>query len=450
MTEALRKKREEIEERLDRISRLYQALDALIGELPHDIPDNVRDWTINRVMGDEELSELIESIEGRRPPRLILVGRTGAGKSTLINALCGQYLAEISDVRVGTRTAEAFSYESFGKTLFEVIDTRGLGDAVDEASSRGAVEDLKEAVRNFSPDAVLFLQKADERGYRDEDVRILREIRGLFERELPVIALASQVDKLEPSREKVPEEYPERKRQNIQEAVQQLHEDLVNDGIEPLETLPVSSYVEWETDPTELASPEDRQHLSIRFDGRYNIDRLLDLLEDNIDLEAGIVLMLAARLDRLARRIADRFIRIFAAISGAVGSTPIPTSDIFVLMPLQVLLIMLIAYLGGRDLNYSSARELLFSIGVAGPAGYGLRMLFQQGSKLANLLYPGAGSALSGSIAAGGTYGIGRAASAYFLRETSEEELEEIARESARSYRDEVEDDDFDVPEPTA
>ncbi len=449
MTEALQQKRNEIEERLDRISRIYGAVDALIGDIPQDLPDNVRDWTINRVMGDDELAELIENIEGRRPPRLILVGRTGAGKSTLINALCGQYLAEVSDVRVGTRVAEKFSYESFGKTLFEVIDTRGLGDRVDEASSRGAVEDLKEAVRDFSPDAVIFLQKADERGYREQDVRILREIRDLFERELPVVAVASQVDKLEPAREKVPDEYPRRKRENIREAVRQLREDLKADGIEPIETLPVSSYVEWETDPTELTSAEDRQRLSMRFDGRYNVDRLIDLLEDNIDLEAGIVLMLAARLDRLARRIADRFIRIFAGISGAVGSTPIPTSDIFVLMPLQVLLIMLIAYLGGRDLSYSSARELLMSIGVAGPAGYGLKMLFQQGRKLANLLYPGAGSALSGSIAAGGTYGIGRAASAYFLRETAEEELEEIARESARSYQDDVEDDDFEA-EPTA
>jgi len=450
LSEALNQRRDEIERRLDRIARLYHAVDALIGELPRDLPDNVRDWTVNRIMGDEELSELMEGIEGRRAPRLVLIGRTGVGKSTLVNALCGQYLAEVSDVRVGTRVAEVFSYRSFGRTLFEVIDTRGLGERSTGEDAGGAVEDLRGAVEEFSPDAVLFLQKADERGYRDEDVRILREIRTMFERDLPVIALASQVDKLEPSRVKEPDDYPDRKRDNIEEAVRRLREDLEADGVEPLEVLPVSGYVEWDTDPTTLGSAEERQRLSIRFDGRYNIDRLLDLLEDNIDLEAGIVLMLAARLDRVARRIADRFIRIFAGIAGAVGSTPIPTSDIFLLMPLQVLLIMLIAYLGGRDLNYSSARELLLSIGVAGPAGYGLKMLFQQGSKLANLLYPGAGSALSGSIAAGGTYGIGMSARAYFLQDTPAEKLEEIARESAQSYRRERGDEDFEMPDPTA
>lgn len=44
-------------------------------------------------------------------------------------------------------------------------------------------------------------------------------------------------------------------------------------------------------------------------------------------------------------------------------------------------------------------------------------MIAQQTSKLANGLFPGAGSAISATIAFGGTYSIGKAATSYYIEE---------------------------------
>lgn len=444
MDEEELQKRRELEDRLDRIVTIYETFESFMESLPDEIPSRVKEWALERIVEDEELSELINDIKNRRAPRLILVGRTGSGKSSLINAICGQYLAEISDVDIGTEEARKYSYESFGKTIFEVIDTRGFGEGEDDRPAReSALQSIREATQEFDPDAILFLQKADERGYRQQDVDCIREIQETGDRDLPVIGICSQVDKLEPSREKDPDNYSDRKKKNIEEAADQLEKDLENEWIDVLDVIPVSSYLEWERDPTEIESSEERERLSIRFDGRYNIDHLIDVLEDNIDFEAGITLLMAARLDRVAREISDRFIRNFALISGMVGTTPIPVSDILILTPMQITLIMLVAYLAGRELSFETARELLTSIGVAAPAGFGLKMIFQQGSKLANLLYPGAGSALSGSIAAGGTYGIGKASKAYFFRGASREELKQIAEEASEEFDEEIPDPDF-------
>lgn len=74
------------------------------------------------------------------------------------------------------------------------------------------------------------------------------------------------------------------------------------------------------------------------FNGRYNINELLDLLENNIDIQAGIFLMLATRADQVTRKIADKISKAFLTIAGVIAFTPIPLSDIIILMSLQVLL----------------------------------------------------------------------------------------------------------------
>jgi len=95
---------------------------------------------------------------------------------------------------------------------------------------------------------------------------------------------------------------------------------------------------------------------------------------------------------------------------------------------------MIIAYLSGRDLEFKTARELLVSIGGIGATGFTLRMIAQQGSKFANLVLPGAGSAISASIASGGTYAIGKAAVAYYLKGVPEDELKQIVKKARSEF----------------
>lgn len=60
---------------------------------------NVKNKIKTLVFGDEKLNELLSTADGARIPRVLFMGRTGVGKSTLINAICGAYLACVSNAK---------------------------------------------------------------------------------------------------------------------------------------------------------------------------------------------------------------------------------------------------------------------------------------------------------------------------------------------------------------
>ncbi len=95
---------------------------------------------------------------------------------------------------------------------------------------------------------------------------------------------------------------------------------------------------------------------------------------------------------------------------------------------------MSIAYLSGKDISFDAAKELFVALGGAGVGGFALRRAFQQGSKLMNTIFPGAGSALSAAIAGSGTWAIGKAATAYFIDNVSKDGVEDIVKKSRDEY----------------
>ena len=160
----------------------------------------------------------------------------------------------------------------------------------------------------------------------------------------------------------------------------------------------------------------DIDNLQIAFDGRYNIDKLLDILEEAIlDFEAQMGLRMAARLTEVVHRLARHLNTIFSGISGTVALTPIPVSDIYVLLIIQSVLVCLIASLSGRDISLDTGKEFILSMGGIAGAGYVFRLVAQQASKFLNAVWPGSGSAVSSGIAALGTSAIGKAAIAYYI-----------------------------------
>ena len=186
----------------------------------------------------------------------------------------------------------------------------------------------------------------------------------------------------------------------------------------------MSSLIDWQTpDGMEIdvecidnLPKNDIDNLQIAFDGRYNIDKLLDILEEAIlDFEAQMGLRMAARLTEVVHRLARHLNTIFSGISGTVALTPIPVSDIYVLLIIQSVLVCLIASLSGRDISLDTGKEFILSMGGIAGAGYVFRLVAQQASKFLNAVWPGSGSAVSSGIAALGTSAIGKAAIAYYI-----------------------------------
>ena len=424
-----------IEQRLQNMKNFYTKVGDLLDNLPDAIPEKARQKIRDTILGDEELKNLMDGVDSHRPPRIFLIGRTGVGKSSLINALCGAYVAPVSDTRSCTEPAQTYQCKDGERTLMEILDTRGIAESDNLNAEISAEDMLINQVKEFSPDVAIFMLNCTHRDDVDSDVNFLKKLSESYAQaynmRLPIVAVVNKCDEMAPSRLKNPNEYTESKTKKIAEQVQHYKEIIVKNNLKIDDIIAVSSLIDWMTaDGTEIDADSieslpisDIENLQIAFDGRYHIEELLNILEKAIlDFSARMGLRMALKLQEVVRRIANQLNKSFSAMSATVALSPIPISDIYILLLLQGILVCLIASLSGRDISLDTAKEFVLSMGGIAGAGYGFRLLAQQASKILNVFWAGSGSAVSASIAALGTSAIGKAAIAYYIDDKTIEE----------------------------
>lgn len=424
-----------IEQRLQNMKNFYTKVGDLLDNLPDAIPEKARQKIRDTILGDEELKNLMDGVDSHRPPRIFLIGRTGVGKSSLINALCGAYVAPVSDTRSCTETAQTYQCKDGERTLMEILDTRGIAESDNLNAEISAEDMLINQVKEFSPDVAIFMLNCTHRDDVDSDVNFLKKLSESYAQaynmRLPIVAVVNKCDEMAPSRLKNPNEYTESKTKKIAEQVQHYKEIIVKNNLKIDDIIAVSSLIDWMTaDETEIDADSieslpvsDIENLQIAFDGRYHIEELLNILEKAIlDFSARMGLRMALKLQEVVHRIANQLNKSFSAMSATVALSPIPISDIYILLLLQGILVCLIASLSGRDISLDTAKEFVLSMGGIAGAGYGFRLLAQQASKILNVFWAGSGSAVSASIAALGTSAIGKAAIAYYIDDKTIEE----------------------------
>ena len=374
--------------RLQRIANLKEEVTRRISKLPfgNEIIGPAMDYIFN----DPHIKQVIDALQNPRPLRIVFVGRTGAGKSSVINALAGKYLAEISDPVPGQQQAEKHNICDGDRLLFEVVDTRGIADA-----EQGAEAELEKALLGFQPDIMILAVPMTDRSHVDEDIHSVRKIsKKYFEGSIPLVGLLTKADQMAPPQEEIESE---RKQINIKAYSERVSGMIQAASLNPLAILPVCSYIDWSEDRKEML-----------YDGRYNIEKLQQLIIENVALDAALQLAFEGRIQFAVRLVAERFVHSCAALAGAVGVNPLPVADITVLTSLQVVMVTAVAYLGGRDLDEEGVKEFIAGLGFHIPTALALR-------EMARVLAPVFGGVVSGSIAAGGTYAIGVSAIAYYV-----------------------------------
>ncbi|MDS0787608.1 50S ribosome-binding GTPase [Proteus vulgaris] len=129
-------------------------------------------------------------------PTIGLMGKTGAGKSSLINALFQSQLSSVSNVSGCTRQAQRFNMVINNHTL-TFIDLPGVGESLERD------KEYHQLYRNLLPelDLIIWVLKADDRAWSSDEqcYRFLTEQCGYQPKRF--LFVLNQADKIEPCRQ---------------------------------------------------------------------------------------------------------------------------------------------------------------------------------------------------------------------------------------------------------
>jgi uncharacterized protein (DUF697 family)/GTP-binding protein EngB required for normal cell division len=307
---------------------------------------------------------------------LAIFGATGAGKSTLVNAVFGR---DVADTGVGEPVTRGIEYHRRDDGFLGIYDSEGFetGSAGDQI-----LDGLREVVgaRRSAPldqqiHAAWYVVRWSDRRFEDAQAAF---VRGLADLGLPVIVVVTQV----PTKDG--EVHPHA--QELADYIEQLNLP-IRAGGKPVMTNALAD--EFTHSPA------------------FGLNRLLDATYDVVPEAAQAALTAAQRLDMERKKKAVKaVINQAVTVASGIGAVPIPFTDAALLVPNQVTMIARISAAYGLPPQRSRAMAVAGSIVLTGGATMAGRYA------VTNLLkfVPGgaiAGSAISATIAGSLTRAVG-------------------------------------------
>lgn len=317
----------------------------------------------------DQIDEVIrEAVKGSGKVNIVVAGKTGVGKSTLINCVFRGELARTGSGKPVTQEIEEISKDGHPITI---IDSKGL----ELKDYQKISDDLKEFIRERSINhdenkhihaAWLCIQEGGER-IEDAEIELCNMLRSLS---IPVVVVITK------SRFK--------KDCNFVEEIKKL--------------LPSASAVIRVRAQADTLEDDEGNTITFRIRG---IDELITetgrlIPEAKKRAFANALSSRHKSSMRLKVEQAEKEVMIASGLAAAAGATPIPFSDTFVLVPIQVGMLAKIGITFGMELSTSALTTLVTSALGSSAASLLGRAVVTGVLKM----IPGLGSIAGGTIAA--------------------------------------------------
>lgn len=305
---------------------------------------------------------------------LAIFGKTGVGKSTLVNAIFGEDVAR-TGIGEPVTTAEHLYLHTSG--VLGILDTKGVEIGDDSDKILGELASFLSAMRAKPLEDQIhvawYCVRATDRRFEETEGKFIMEVAKLG---LPVVLVLTQVP--------------------------------TADGVVHPDVLKLAKVIE----ERELPIVTGRAYLTMaraddfRGDVAHGLQQLLDATFRAAPDGVASALTAAQQIDQTRKRNeAEKAIGVAVAAAGAAGATPIPFSDAVVLAPIQLTMMASIALTYGIKIDRAAAASLAATAGATAigrsTVGGLIKMIPFVGSVV--------GGAISATVASTLTFAVGHA-----------------------------------------
>src|SRR5262245_38064549 len=151
------------------IAESLRRLESLLGSLPSDSAKDLR----------ARIANVRALLVAQTPPARALVGRRGSGKSSLLNALVGEKVAELGHVRGQTGRGRWFDVKTERGSV-SILDTRGIQEGSkpqEDDEAKTPLASILVELEKKAPDVIVFVVRAtDVDSAIDPDLDALEQV----------------------------------------------------------------------------------------------------------------------------------------------------------------------------------------------------------------------------------------------------------------------------------
>ena len=185
----------------------------------------------------------------------------------------------------------------------------------------------------------------------------------------PTVIVLTQIDLLNPARE-WPPEAGGRKMATLKATLDYVVKDILGvQAFEPFDPAqPAHGYKINEESFVSGVIPVAVPH----GEPAWNVERLSEFVGHLIPKEAQLDFFQAQQRRTLLKQVALDVVDRFAKIAALVGASPLPIADMWLLTPLQVLMVSVVGGLSCRSFTVETAGEYLTASGVTAATGFAL------------------------------------------------------------------------------